>query len=105
MAIGEQVDAAINKDIAYNVDAGRQGADQASTDYRSGFGISSATRLSASSPRRGILTIRAIAKPIQDMTAAMHRLAAKDMTAGDPRSGRGDRLARWQPRSRSSRRA
>ena len=94
VAIGEQVDAAIIKDIAYNVDAGRQGADQASTDYRTGrlvvltlLGLSVIIAASA-----GYLTIRAIAKPIQAMTAAMHRLAAKDMTVEIPARGRGDEV-------------
>ncbi len=92
--LGEQIDVPLDKDILYNVDAGRKGADQATADYRSGrlivlllLGVAVIVAVSA-----GYVTVRAIAKPIQDMTAAMHRLAEKDMTVEIPARGRGDEI-------------
>ena len=45
-----------------------------------------------------------IARPIHTMTAAMRRLAEKDLTASSPEYIAATKSASWRPRSRCSRR-
>jgi methyl-accepting chemotaxis protein len=91
---GELVDATLNKDIVYNAQTARQLASQAATDYANGrfvvlalLGIALSVAVAA-----GYVTIRVIASPIQAMTAAMRRLAAKDVEVEIPAIGRTDEI-------------
>lgn len=90
----EQVDAMLDKDIAFNVDTGRRLGDQAAQDYHSGrlmvlvlLAIAVAIASGA-----GYLLVKAIASPVQAMTAAMRRLATKDMAVEVPAGGRTDEV-------------
>jgi methyl-accepting chemotaxis protein len=91
---GEQVDAALESDIKYNADEAERLSVQAADDYRSGrllvlvlLGFSVIVAGVA-----GYLTVRSIATPIQAMTAAMRRLAAKDVSVRIPAEGRTDEV-------------
>jgi methyl-accepting chemotaxis protein len=92
--LGEQMDAALDKDAKFNTDEGQRKADRVATDYHGGrlvvlvtLGIAIVIAGSA-----GYLMVRAIARPIQAMTAAMRGLAAKDMTVEIPAKGRTDEV-------------
>jgi methyl-accepting chemotaxis protein len=92
--IGVQVDATLDKDIKLNVEIARHWADQAAANYGSGqfqvvvlLGIAVAVAIAA-----GFGTVKAIAGPIQAMTAAMRRLADKDINVGIPAQGRTDEV-------------
>jgi methyl-accepting chemotaxis protein len=91
---GEQVDAALDKDVKYNTEVAKQLTDQAASDYGGGrliililLGVSIVVSVAA-----GYVMVRAIARPIQAMTAAMRGLAAKDMTVEIPAKGRTDEV-------------
>jgi methyl-accepting chemotaxis protein len=91
---GELVDTALGSDIKYNSDEARKLMDQAANDYGSGrllvwvlLGLSVIVACVA-----GYLTVRSIATPIQAMTAAMRRLAAKDVSVQIPAQGRTDEV-------------
>ncbi|MFL5289087.1 MAG: methyl-accepting chemotaxis protein [Rhodopila sp.] len=93
-AKGERVDAALDADIKFNIDAGQTWADRAATDYHGGqllvlvlLGIATALALTAS-----YLTVKRIAGPIQAMTAAMRRLAARDVSVMIPAQDRTDEV-------------
>jgi methyl-accepting chemotaxis protein len=93
-AKGERVDAALDEDIMFNIDTGRRWADRAAGDYNSGrlmvlvlLGIATGLAVGA-----GYLTIKGIARPIQAMTAAMRRLAARDVSVEIPARGRTDEV-------------
>jgi methyl-accepting chemotaxis protein len=88
------MDAALDKDAKFNTDEGQRKADRVATDYHGGrlvvlvtLGIAIVIAGSA-----GYLMVRAIARPIQAMTAAMRGLAAKDMTVEIPAQGRTDEV-------------
>ena len=92
--LGEQMDAALDKDAKFNTDEGQLKADRVAGDYHGGrlvvlvlLGIAIVIASSA-----GYLMVRAIARPIQAMTAAMRGLAAKDMTVEIPAQGRTDEV-------------
>jgi methyl-accepting chemotaxis protein len=92
--LGEQMDAALDKDAKFNTDEGQRKADRVATDYHGGrlvvlvtLGIAIVIAGSA-----GYLMVRAIGRPIQAMTAAMRGLAAKDMTVEIPAKGRTDEV-------------
>jgi methyl-accepting chemotaxis protein len=92
--MGEQVHAALDTDIKYNADEAVRLADEAASGYSNGrlvvlvlLGISIIVACVA-----GYLTIRSIATPIQAMTAAMRKLAAKDVSVQIPAQGRTDEV-------------
>jgi methyl-accepting chemotaxis protein len=91
---GEQVDAALEKDVKYNADVAKQLTDQAAADYSGGrliilvlLGAAIVVSFAA-----GYVMVRVIARPIQAMTAAMRSLAAKDVTVEIPAQGRTDEV-------------
>jgi methyl-accepting chemotaxis protein len=91
---GEQVDAALDKDVKYNAQVAKELTDQAASNY-SGGRLIIMVLLGASvvvSVAAGYVMVRAIARPIQAMTAAMRGLAAKDMTVEIPARGRTDEV-------------
>jgi len=91
---GEQVDAALDKDVKYNAQVAKELTDQAASNY-SGGRLIIMVLLGASvvvSVAAGYVMVRAIARPIQAMTAAMRGLAAKDMTVEIPAQGRTDEV-------------
>jgi methyl-accepting chemotaxis protein len=91
---GEKVDAALDKDVKYNVQVAKELTDQAASHY-SGGRLIIMVLLGAAivvSVAAGYVMVRAIARPIQAMTAAMRGLAAKDMTVEIPAKGRTDEL-------------
>jgi methyl-accepting chemotaxis protein len=92
--IGERVDTALDKDAKFNADEGQRKADQVAADYHNGrlvvFVLLGVAILIAGFA--GYLMVRAIAWPIQAMTAAMRRLAAKDMAVEIPARDRTDEI-------------
>jgi methyl-accepting chemotaxis protein len=94
VTIGERTDAALDKNAKSNADEGQRKTKEVAADYYGGrlvvlvlLGIAVIVAGSA-----GYLMVRAIAKPIQSMTAVMRRLAAKDMAVEIPAQDRTDEI-------------
>jgi methyl-accepting chemotaxis protein len=93
-AKGERVDAALDKDIKFNVDEAERWANRAAEDYSSGrlvvlIGLAVAIAIAGAA---GYVTVTVIARPIQAMTAAMRRLAARDIGVDIPARDRTDEV-------------
>jgi methyl-accepting chemotaxis protein len=91
---GERVDVALDADLKHNIAMGKHWGDRAAGDYSSGqlvvlvlLGIASGVAVVA-----GYLMVKGIAGPIQAMTAAMRRLAARDVSVVIPAQGRTDEV-------------
>jgi methyl-accepting chemotaxis protein len=91
---GQRSDAAILADMKYNVGMMKTVTAQAETDYSSGrlyiIGFMIIAALVA--VVAGTFLVRSIGGPVKAMTAAMRRLAARDLTAEVPALGRTDEV-------------
>jgi len=87
-------EAALARDIAFNIDEGARIAAVTEADYASGRNTVAVVLAVAVLIAIGaaILLVRSIATPVQAMTGAMRRLAEKDMATIIPGVGRGDEI-------------
>ncbi|MBS0639025.1 MAG: MCP four helix bundle domain-containing protein [Proteobacteria bacterium] len=94
--MGEDVDQTLAKDVEFNVNAAKYWADRAADNYTNGrFTVLSVLVAGiAIAGIVGFLTIKGIAGPVQAMTAAMRRLAERDMNVEIPARGRTDEIGR-----------
>jgi methyl-accepting chemotaxis protein len=93
-ASGDRLSAALQSDLAFNVDEGARRAAEATDTYKTGrlvvIGLLVAGVLLAG--LACLFLIRGIAAPIREMTDTMRRLAARDMSAEIPALGRADEV-------------
>ena len=84
----------LGQDIALNTSEGRKAADRAAATY-----VTARTLIvivlaiaAALCGALGAVFVRTVSRPVQDMTGAMNRLAARDWTVTVPALGRGDEI-------------
>ncbi len=94
--VGQRVDTALRADMIFNATTANDLAAGAAASFTTGrlyiIGFMVLAVLAALSA--GIFIVRTIAAPIQAMTAAMQRLAARDMSGEIPARGRTDEVGR-----------
>ena len=94
ISAGPPLDAALKKDLAFNVAGAEAGARSASGIYHAGVATVIGLLVLAVILAAGIgfTLIRTIAVPVQNMTGAMRRLAEKDLQVEIPARGRTDEV-------------
>ncbi len=95
-AIGERTDAALQTDMNFNVATANDLAAGAAASFTTGrlYVIGFIVIAALAAVMAGILLVRSIGTPIQAMTVAMQRLAARDMSGEIPARGRSDEVGR-----------
>ena len=94
LPVARAVEAALARDMAFNVSTANQLASEARDDYASGRNTVAGALVVGMLVAfgAGFLLVRSIAAPVAAMTAAMRRLADKDMATAIPGIGRGDEI-------------
>jgi methyl-accepting chemotaxis protein len=92
--LGNEIEANLLKDAAYNQAAAAALADDITQANRIGFRVVLATVLISVliAVLAGWMLVRAIARPVRALTGAMHRLAGREMAVDIPGLGRGDEI-------------
>jgi methyl-accepting chemotaxis protein len=92
--LGNEIEANLQKDAAYNQAAAAALADDVTRGNRIGFRVVLATVLVSVliATLAGWMLVRAIARPVRALTGAMHRLADREMAVEIPGLGRGDEI-------------
>ena len=93
-ALGGEIDAALQQDAKFNEDIATGLADQMVAGNRWGFWgvLSMMTASLALAVLAGWMLVRSIGVPVRQMTGAMHRLAAHDLTTEIAGADRGDEI-------------